>query len=343
PIAPLAQKAKQVPHGVLRQPNVQSHSEPIVKGSTPPYCLKPTLALHDDCLVNRDLDNWVMGEVLFARKRICVKTNHVENILESFKLVVKGKVFWARAKELFVWSPSFKEVPTNDACSDEGSVKVNEEVNGFNNGDEDSDNEAVLDTYFGDNGEDQGCEQPHGESKSSPDPFTIMIYSETNALRDARKQQVGQSSDLKAKLCDIDKELDQGGVSDDILLSRMEIMKQLHDIQSSKHRDLIQKAKIRWAIEGDENSKYFHAIINKKRINLSVKGIMVDGDWIVDPSLVKQEFRCHFAERFLDPGPCRGNLDFLFPNRLNDEQVLEMEAPVSYEINPHCSVGMWRG
>ncbi|GKC76929.1 RNA-directed DNA polymerase, eukaryota [Tanacetum coccineum] len=123
--------------------------------------------------------------------------------------------------------------------------------------------------------------------------------------KDARKQQVGQSIDLKAKLCDIDKELDQGGVSDDILLSRMEIMKQLHDIQSSKHRDLIQKAKIRWAIEGDENSKYFHAIINKKRINLSVKGIMVDGDWIVDPSLVKQEFRCHFAERFLDPGPCR--------------------------------------
>ncbi|GJR58953.1 RNA-directed DNA polymerase, eukaryota, nucleotide-binding alpha-beta plait domain protein [Tanacetum coccineum] len=36
PIAPLAQKAKQVPHAVPRQPNVQSHSEPIVKGSTPP-------------------------------------------------------------------------------------------------------------------------------------------------------------------------------------------------------------------------------------------------------------------------------------------------------------------
>ncbi|GJR94146.1 RNA-directed DNA polymerase, eukaryota [Tanacetum coccineum] len=123
---------------------------------------------------------------------------------------------------------------------------------------------------------------------------------------DARKQQVGQSIDLKAKLCDIDKELDQGGVSDDILLSRMEIMKQLHDIQSSKHRDLIQKVKIRWAIEGDENSK------------------------------------CHFAERFLDPGPCRGNLDFLFPNRLNDEQVLEMEAPVSNDEIRTAYVGMWR-
>ncbi|GJZ53010.1 hypothetical protein Tco_0607895, partial [Tanacetum coccineum] len=75
----------------------------------------------------------------------------------------------------------------------------------------------------------------------------------------------GLSKDLKSKLCDIDKVLDQGGVTDDILLSRLEVLKQLHDVQSSNNRDIMQKAKIRWAIEGDENSKYFHAIINKKR------------------------------------------------------------------------------
>nr|GFA78737.1 RNA-directed DNA polymerase, eukaryota [Tanacetum cinerariifolium] len=74
----------------------------------------------------------------------------------------------------------------------------------------------------------------------------------------------GHSKDLKSKLSDIDKMLDQGGVTDDILLSRMEVLKQLHDVQSSNNRDIMQKEKIRWAIEGDENSKYFHAIINKK-------------------------------------------------------------------------------
>nr|GFC55047.1 RNA-directed DNA polymerase, eukaryota [Tanacetum cinerariifolium] len=89
-----------------------------------------------------------------------------------------------------------------------------------------------------------------------------------------------------------------GGVTDDILLSRMEVLKQLHDVQSLNNRDIMQKAKIRWAIEGDENSKYFHAIINKKHVNLSVKGVTVDGDWIDDPDLVKQEFRSHFADRF---------------------------------------------
>nr|GEY69233.1 RNA-directed DNA polymerase, eukaryota, reverse transcriptase zinc-binding domain protein [Tanacetum cinerariifolium] len=117
-----------------------------------------------------------------------------------------------------------------------------------------------------------------------------------------------------------------GEVTDDIVLSRMEVLKQLHDVQSSNNRDIMQKAKIRWAIEGDENSKYFHAIINKKHVNLSVKGVMVDGDWIDDPDLIKQEFRSYFTDRFQDPGSRRGSLNFLFPNRLSNDQILDLES-----------------
>nr|GEW22622.1 RNA-directed DNA polymerase, eukaryota [Tanacetum cinerariifolium] len=83
------------------------------------------------------------------------------------------------------------------------------------------------------------------------------------------RQQVGLLQDLKSKLCDIDKQIDQGGVSDDLLLSRLELLKLIHEMQSANSRDIKQKAKIQWAIEGDENSKYFHAIINKKRATLS--------------------------------------------------------------------------
>ncbi|GJT52968.1 RNA-directed DNA polymerase, eukaryota [Tanacetum coccineum] len=146
-----------------------------------------------------------------------------------------------------------------------------------------------------------------------------------------KSQQVGHTRDLKLKLSDLDKKLDQGGASNDILLSRLEVMKQLHDVQTSNHRDVMQKAKVRWAIEGDENSKYFHAIINKKRANLSVKGVMVDEDWIDDPFQVKQEFRNHFANRFQDPGPRKGSLNFSFPNRLNNDQVSELESPISID------------
>nr|GEX00459.1 RNA-directed DNA polymerase, eukaryota [Tanacetum cinerariifolium] len=35
--------------------------------------------------------------------------------------------------------------------------------------------------------------------------------------------------------------------------------------------EMAQKAKVRWAIEGDENSKYFHGILNNKRSHLAIR------------------------------------------------------------------------
>ncbi|GKC85012.1 RNA-directed DNA polymerase, eukaryota, partial [Tanacetum coccineum] len=106
-------------------------------------------------------------------------------------------------------------------------------------------------------------------------------------VNDYKKKQSGRFMDLRSKLCDIDKVLDQGGVNDDILLSRLDLLKNLHDIKSSDARDYMQKAKIQWAIEGDENSKFFHGIINRKRANLAIKGVMVDGEWVDDPCRIE--------------------------------------------------------
>nr|GEX89539.1 RNA-directed DNA polymerase, eukaryota [Tanacetum cinerariifolium] len=43
----------------------------------------------------------------FGCKRLCVKTAHPVLISETFKIIVKGRVFMVRAKELFTWNPSF--------------------------------------------------------------------------------------------------------------------------------------------------------------------------------------------------------------------------------------------
>ncbi|GJS48180.1 RNA-directed DNA polymerase, eukaryota [Tanacetum coccineum] len=76
------------------------------------------------------------------------------------------------------------------------------------------------------------------------------------------------------------------------------------------------------AVEGDENSKFFHGMINRKRANLAVKGVMIDGEWVDDPSKVKDEFRDYFASRFCDPGIRHGVINFNFPNRLNIDHLL---------------------
>nr|GEX37501.1 RNA-directed DNA polymerase, eukaryota [Tanacetum cinerariifolium] len=43
----------------------------------------------------------------FGRKRLCIKTKKPVSILESFKIIFKGKVLLVRAKELFTWNLTF--------------------------------------------------------------------------------------------------------------------------------------------------------------------------------------------------------------------------------------------
>ncbi|GJW87255.1 RNA-directed DNA polymerase, eukaryota [Tanacetum coccineum] len=93
---------------------------------------------------------------------------------------------------------------------------------------------------------------------------------------------------------------------------------------------MMQKAKVRWAIEGDKNSKYFHGVINKKRSQLAIRGVFIDGEWIADPSNVKHEFLNHFSNRFASPNSPRLVLESRFPSTLSLDQQTDLERDVSY-------------
>ncbi|GKD91826.1 hypothetical protein Tco_1371663 [Tanacetum coccineum] len=96
---------------------------------------------------------------------------------------------------MFVWSPSFKEVPEVVHCSDDESVKneadINVVDNTVNNEGEESDSEAVSDTFFGDNGDaqehDNEVDQTLNDKEVSKDPFNIYD------LLNRHKKEVGNS------------------------------------------------------------------------------------------------------------------------------------------------------
>nr|GFA80799.1 RNA-directed DNA polymerase, eukaryota [Tanacetum cinerariifolium] len=88
--------------------------------------------------------------------------------------------------------------------------------------------------------------------------------------------------DLIKELRDVDKDLDQGVVFDYLISKRHEVMRQLRDLKSREAAGFIQKSKVRWAIEGDENLKYFHGIINKKIICLMCLRLSVLGRYGVN-------------------------------------------------------------
>ncbi|GJW82711.1 RNA-directed DNA polymerase, eukaryota [Tanacetum coccineum] len=91
-----------------------------------------------------------------------------------------------------------------------------------------------------------------------------------NSIEDQERKRFHES------LIEIDLSLDQGvGLPDD-LLNRAKIVRDLQAINKKDSINLAQKAKVKWAIEGDENTKFFHGVVNKKRRYIAIKGILND-------------------------------------------------------------------
>ncbi|GKA34947.1 RNA-directed DNA polymerase, eukaryota [Tanacetum coccineum] len=85
------------------------------------------------------------------------------------------------------------------------------------------------------------------------------------------------------------------------------------------------------AIEGDENSKYYNGILNKKRSQLSIRGILVEGSWIDSPNIVKNEFLSHFKKRFDKPQQRRTHINMTFPHMITSDQNADLESDVTRE------------
>nr|GEV49138.1 putative RNA-directed DNA polymerase, eukaryota, reverse transcriptase zinc-binding domain protein [Tanacetum cinerariifolium] len=103
----------------------------------------------------------------------------------------------------------------------------------------------------------------------------------------------------------------------------------LYSLDSKDIKDLAQKAKIKWSIEGDENSRYFYEIINSKRRYLAIRGIKREGTWVFDPSQVKVVFLNHFRGKFSrmeNVTISKRNTRF---KSLSEEQSIMLIGPIS--------------
>ncbi|GJR11579.1 RNA-directed DNA polymerase, eukaryota [Tanacetum coccineum] len=134
---------------------------------------------------------------------------------------------------------------------------------------------------------------------------------------------------LLSDLAEVDQIIDKGNAPDEIIDKRIVIIQSLQELNKHKSMEMAQKAKIKWAIEGDENSKYFHGILNKQRSRSAIRGVLASGNWIENPILVKHEFLNHFKHRFERPNKTRPSITMNFPRHLNSVQQSDMEADVT--------------
>ncbi|GJU65725.1 RNA-directed DNA polymerase, eukaryota [Tanacetum coccineum] len=93
---------------------------------------------------------------------------------------------------------------------------------------------------------------------------------------------------LKSDLADLSPIIDKGDGDIEVVDKKTNVFKSLQELEKLQSLEVAQKGKIKWAIEGDENSKYYHGILNKKISQLAIRGILVNGVWIDSPILVKR-------------------------------------------------------
>lgn len=77
-----------------------------------------------------------------------------------------------------------------------------------------------------------------------------------------------------------------------------------------------QKARSKWLLEGDHNSKFFHSIVNWKGRKNLIRGLFLEEEWVEDPLKVKNEASRFFHNRFSEECWDRPLLDGVHFNQI---------------------------
>ncbi|GJS25691.1 putative gypsy type transposase [Tanacetum coccineum] len=87
----------------------------------------------------------------------------------------------------------------------------------------------------------------------------ICVWNKTN------KEGTGNNMrKLKADFAELDVVIDKGEGDEDVVNKRTNVVRSLQELEKLQSMEVAQKVKIKCAIEGDENSKYYHGILNKR-------------------------------------------------------------------------------
>nr|GFB41249.1 RNA-directed DNA polymerase, eukaryota, reverse transcriptase zinc-binding domain protein [Tanacetum cinerariifolium] len=145
----------------------------------------------------------------------------------------------------------------------------------------------------------------------------------------------------KEKLLNKIKEFDEATTrnSRNILINsqRYDWVGKLHNIEREEHLNISQQAKVRWGIEADENTKFFHSIVNQKRRNLSLHGIKHDGSWLTDPIQIKDVFHYVFETKFKKKDVDRIVVRSHHYSSLQEDQNFFLISPIS-EAEIHAAI-----
>ncbi|GJX18791.1 zinc finger, CCHC-type containing protein [Tanacetum coccineum] len=96
-----------------------------------------------------------------------------------------------------------------------------------------------------------------------------------------------------------------------------------------RYTHLHQKAKTRWALEGDENSGFFHGIINSNRNRSHINGLNIHGSWTTNPTTLKSHIFQVYISKFKEDVISRPTFSSDHFKKLFSDDLLILDYPIS--------------
>lgn len=107
----------------------------------------------------------------------------------------------------------------------------------------------------------------------------------------------------------IDTKADGADLSEEDIQNRRNFQESFWKWSRMKEAFSAQRAKAKWLKEGDSNSRFLHACINKRRRDNTIHGLNIEGIWVEDAPRVKEHVYDFFKNRFNESLWPRPNLD----------------------------------
>ncbi|XP_071698969.1 uncharacterized protein [Rutidosis leptorrhynchoides] len=165
--------------------------------------------------------------------------------------------------------------------------------------------------------------------------FRNKLKNVKNALKEWRSSNFNnvdqEIKEVKAKVEKWEKEAENRTLSEQERLEWMENRNKWLSKERSKANMLRQKARIKWIIEGDENSSYFHTVIRRNYNKINIRGIVINGMWNENVADIKDAIHKHFKSQFEKKCVNRPSIAELEYSYLSDEQRSYLEQPFTEE------------
>ncbi|XP_076914756.1 uncharacterized protein LOC143573866 [Bidens hawaiensis] len=147
-------------------------------------------------------------------------------------------------------------------------------------------------------------------------------------LKVKRKEETGVYEEKKKRLTELDGLAEQRTLLAEEVEERFECLNFIDEVDGCK-QDLRQKARVKWASDADDNSSYFHGILNSNLSSNRLHRLMIGGVWNSSQVVIKEEVFNYFRARFTESAVVRPRFSCVESTSLNEEEARSLVEPFS--------------